>query len=167
MQQQSVREVFEFHIDNAGRGIGKLAKLELVCEQLGLDGYLDIISDIWPTTYLDPMRVAVTLSQSGTERVADFFKAMLTKMGSLKKTFTVESRLCTMSGRFMGVDFTFQLGIPSTCTIEEVEEDVTIPAVEAQPERVEKKKVLRMVGDCDPLLAPPSPPPSEAEEVVQ
>ncbi len=104
--------------------------------------------------YSDPPTLQVRLDS--VEEIA----AILPVLGRLTKEYHPESKEIHLVGEFKGVKIVFETSLPSTCTVEEVEEDVKvpekpgIPAVEAGPAHVEKVKKYRMVGDCDPLLAP-------------
>lgn len=180
MRQQTeiARDLLRMHKFEA-QSQHKLHLVHEVAEELGLLEYDD--SEIWPgdlglgegliyssisiygdaptiqLVYQDRHGVSVSFQLStkeGATALAVAAKHLLPKVGRFDKNFNAEQRKVQLTATYRGVQIVLESSPPSTCTVEEVEEEVVIPAKPAEPERVEKRKRYVMKGDCDPLIGP-------------
>lgn len=113
----------------------------------------DPISGIYLNASFDHADVTIYLTtiQDDTDLRTEFLHRMAALFGKLDKKFDESFGRFKLKGIKDGINVEFEVNPPVACTVERVETEEDVPAVEAH-----KRKVVRYVatGDCDPLLAP-------------
>lgn len=123
----------------------------------------DPISSIYVNASYNHADVTIYLTtiQDDADARMEFLHRMAALFGKLDKKFDESYGRFKLKGVKDDINVVFEIGPPTACTIERVETEEDVPAVEAH-----KRKVVRYVatGDCDPLLAP-KPPVSEPIDI--
>lgn len=105
-------------------------------------------------------KLSITLAPSGEDEEGAVAKWIMKKLMPLvhrfDKGFNNATKEITFTATFDGVEIIVASKPPSTCTVEEYEEEVVVPAVPAVAEKPETTRTIkryRLVGDCLPIMA--------------
>jgi hypothetical protein len=168
----TVRGQLQDKVRYHAKEIGALSLIQSVMEELelldvefwptlGNDEYVDGKSVPGPFVRLSPkhvLGVAIGLTNDGptlslvdtTPTLGDAALALLPKVGKWTKGYDADRNQISVTGYYKGVRIVIEDTPPDTCKVQEIEEDVMIPASE---ELIVKRRRYVLVGDCDPLTS--------------
>jgi len=107
--------------------------------------------DVTPYTSIYGPYLEIQYSSYNSEEILKkVMRFILPRVGRLDKKFDEESGKLILSTIYKDAVISIELKNPSTCRIEAVKEEVTIPA---QSERKEIRTTYKLIGKCNPLMA--------------
>lgn len=130
--------------------LGRVASVKRALDKVGL---LEISGSVYlQNSWDEQCTVIVSLYDNQALEVA---ARNLTELcGRVEKGFDGSEKQLTVTATYKDLKIVVRSSVPSTCTVEPYEVDVDVPAVEAKPATTRKVTKYRLVGDCEPLLAP-------------
>jgi hypothetical protein len=163
----SVRDDMNGHLLYHAEQIGKYQRIAEVLTDLGLmdlDMYVsfhtgywssETHSDLGPTVELEPRHVIGLMADfqtltDTTPTLAEAARVLLPKVGRFEKSYDGDRNEIRLTAVYKGVRVVLRDTPPDTCKVEEVVENVVVPAT---AERTETRRKYRLVGECEPLLA--------------